>query len=344
VGFAQGDIPVTSHSRKGYARIGDFGPLIRRKRVEISKAESDETTMRTSRTEHVGNGVFAHLFGCSGLVASGLVSLLAFGCDKSGPDNNNPLIPSHQELPFEDASFELLVRALRVETPGVKVFRTQSEWAAFWEEHLNVWPRIEAPIENFEATMLVGLFWGKYFEGCGEVVDVVRMVTADRGAIHVECDSLPWLGPCRAIQQPMQLIRTTAMDLPVLADDNGPQAFEVRVTILPTKLEFSAGDEIDIRLTNRSEKRIYARTCPVAYEILQGERWLPSNLIDGHVCGDFDRHKLLPGEATTTMKIPVMETTTPGTHRVAYLVHLYNHVNSIGRTFWSDTFEVVGAN
>ena len=30
-GFAQVDTPVTSYSRKGYARIGDFGPLIRRK-------------------------------------------------------------------------------------------------------------------------------------------------------------------------------------------------------------------------------------------------------------------------------------------------------------------------
>ncbi len=37
VGFAQVDIPVTSDSRKGYTRIGDFGPLIRRKPVEISR-------------------------------------------------------------------------------------------------------------------------------------------------------------------------------------------------------------------------------------------------------------------------------------------------------------------
>ena len=37
VGFARVDISVTDHSIKGYARIGGFGPLIRRKPVEISK-------------------------------------------------------------------------------------------------------------------------------------------------------------------------------------------------------------------------------------------------------------------------------------------------------------------
>ena len=35
--YAQVDIPVTSHNTKCYARIEGFGPLIRRKRVEISK-------------------------------------------------------------------------------------------------------------------------------------------------------------------------------------------------------------------------------------------------------------------------------------------------------------------
>ena len=139
--------------------------------------------------------------------------LFAAACSSDRPSNPVVFFP----LAYSDFT---AAHPLAVPGPATVVFREQTEWEAFWQNHAaGAGP---APSVDFSQDMLIAVFWGAR-TGCfsSSFVDAIErfQVRIDgintTGVIEVEVGALPDLGTCATTVYPLQVVRTDASIAPV---------------------------------------------------------------------------------------------------------------------------------
>lgn len=108
-------------------------------------------------------------------------------------------------------------RYLNVQNAQTAVFRTEAEWDAFWNAHVDTQEGADTPPPpqiNFDEHMVIGLFWGT-ITGCSGEVDAIQDVRAGGNEIVVRAEDWTSGATCMALVQPRQVIKIAQTDRPV---------------------------------------------------------------------------------------------------------------------------------
>lgn len=134
------------------------------------------------------------------------------GCDlfqNEDPDRGEPV--SYDQV--EKAS------GLHVRKAQTRVFRDSADWATFWNEHISLFDENHqlyppTPV-NFNRRIVVAVFWGCHYVGCRDSVNAIDGIYEVDDQVKVRIGSLPDLGPCRAIQLPVQVVTIPRTEKPI---------------------------------------------------------------------------------------------------------------------------------
>lgn len=99
---------------------------------------------------------------------------------------------------------------LRVLEPAARAFRTEADWTAFWNEHVNVFydsGPVPAPTIDFDRNMVLGVFVGNQgLSGCSNLAYLIKHTEISRGVLRVEVGKVSNLGLCAAIVYPLDVM------------------------------------------------------------------------------------------------------------------------------------------
>lgn len=153
-----------------------------------------------------------HFRGAHLLLLGSLAGFFLIGCDlfqNEDPDRGEPV------------SYERVEKAggLHVRKAQTRVFRDSASWIQFWNEHVSAFDEnhelISPPSVDFDRREIVAVFWGCFYGGCRRSVNAIKGIYNTGDQIEVNIGSLPDLGPCRAIQLPLQVASIPDSEKPI---------------------------------------------------------------------------------------------------------------------------------
>ncbi len=128
-----------------------------------------------------------------------------------------------QTVPFANVEE---ARFLSVGEPKNLIFRDQTRWKAFWDRYMfatdSAGNRIPPPSIAFEKEMVLALFWGLGYGGCTNEANAISTIEIIDGKVVVNVGEVQFLGLCRAVQHPQQVITLGRVDLPVVLKGKVP--------------------------------------------------------------------------------------------------------------------------
>lgn len=134
-----------------------------------------------------------------------------------------------QTVPFtnvEDARF------LSDREPSNLTFRDETTWKAFWNQHMfaadSTGNRIPPPSIDFGKEMVLALFWGPGYAGCTNEANAISAIEIIDGKVVVQVREVQYLGPCRAMQHPRQVVTLARVDAPVVFMGKVPGLKKIR--------------------------------------------------------------------------------------------------------------------
>ncbi len=135
--------------------------------------------------------------------------ILLPSCDLFDDDDDSTLGP----LAFTTES----VGGFVVHEPMTEVWRTQVDWESFYCLHsLQAGPICQAPAFDFETRMLIGVFWGHGYSGCGDETESIERIERLQSEIEVRIGPVTDLGDCEAIVSPRQVVSVARSPVPVV--------------------------------------------------------------------------------------------------------------------------------
>lgn len=141
-----------------------------------------------------------------------LGGFLLGGCDLLRGDST----PSGEPVTYDQVE---KAGGLHVRNAQTRVFRDSAEWATFWNEHVSAFDEnhdlISPPSVDFDRRKVVAVFWGCHYVGCRGSVNAINGIYEQDDQIRVDIGSLPDLGPCRAVQLPLQVVSIPDTERPI---------------------------------------------------------------------------------------------------------------------------------
>jgi hypothetical protein len=116
-----------------------------------------------------------------------------------------------------------------VKERGTAVLKNRTAWMALWEQYWNVYDgqgrKTPPPGIDFNKDMVIALFYGTGYSGCSNRVDVIEKIVRTRKRIEVRIRSLlpGELGPCCALVYPLQMVKVSKSNLPVVFMGDVPE-------------------------------------------------------------------------------------------------------------------------
>ncbi len=111
-------------------------------------------------------------------------------------------------------------------TAGHEVIRGDAAWTALWEASWSITDgegvKTAPPAIDFSQKMVIGVFWGEGYSGCGNSVEAIETIVQREGEIVVVVGPLPDLGLCDALVYPVQMVLVDRSDLPVVFEGSVP--------------------------------------------------------------------------------------------------------------------------
>lgn len=130
---------------------------------------------------------------------------------------NSCVLEPAETLPFSNVEGS---QFMRIGEPQTIVFRDESSWMAFWNSNIyamdSVGNTIPPPSIDFSNEMVIAIFWGPGYGGCTNEADAIKAIESTQGRVVVYVGPVPYLGPCRAMQLPQQIVRLKRIVLPVV--------------------------------------------------------------------------------------------------------------------------------
>ncbi len=128
-----------------------------------------------------------------------------------------------QTVPFanlEEARF------LSVGKPRNLIFRDETRWKDFWDRHMfatdSTGNRIPPPSIDFGKEMVLALFWGPGYGGCTNEANAISTIEIVDSKVIVNVGEVQFLGLCRAMQHPQQVVTLEKVDLSVVLKGKVP--------------------------------------------------------------------------------------------------------------------------
>lgn len=140
--------------------------------------------------------------------------LLLSGCDMS----TEPVDISYENV----QGFE----SFAVPTAGTAIIKDETTWLRYWRDYWNLYNdsgKTPPPIVDFNKDMVIAIFYGNKYSGCSKRVEVIKDIKQNRGLIKVHLGPLPFLGVCRAIVEPIQMVKIPKSNLEVTFTGNVPK-------------------------------------------------------------------------------------------------------------------------
>lgn len=109
---------------------------------------------------------------------------------------------------------------------GTAVIKDDSTWLRYWRDYWNVYSdtgKVPPPTIDFNKAMVVAVFYGAKYGGCSNKVEVIKDVRLDKNYIRVQLGSLPFLGLCRRVVAPIQMVEIPKSTRQVVFAGNVPQ-------------------------------------------------------------------------------------------------------------------------
>lgn len=149
-----------------------------------------------------------------------LLPLICLGCDRD--------LVSPEEGPQGRVPFQNIEEAggFKLTRPGTQILRTQGFMQTLWGTS---WTVVDArgektppPAIDFEKKMVIAVFWGDGFTGCGNGVQAIEAIYRRDDEVVVELGALH-LGTCQEEVFPVQMVQINHTDLPIVFEGNTPK-------------------------------------------------------------------------------------------------------------------------